>query len=111
MILVNAARREDFYMDLFYIVVMVGFGKQFLAIMVKLKRGPLCMSSEATSHSSFIPVVGGGMTLRRFSDRKGIFCKPWRPGSGSAMGEVFLRAFWLLAQANGTALMLLQTLN
>jgi len=66
MTLGNAARREDFYMN-FYIVVTIGFGKQFLTIMVKLKRGPLCMSSdsETTSYSSFIPA--GGITLRRFS--------------------------------------------
>lgn len=57
-------------MNPFYIVVTIEFGKFFLTIMVELKGGPLCMSSdsETTSHSSFIPVVGGGgITLRRFS--------------------------------------------
>lgn len=69
MIVVSAARRGDFYLNSFYIVVTVRFGKQILTITVKLKRGPLRMrsDSETTSDSSFIPVGGGGITLKRFS--------------------------------------------
>lgn len=33
---------EDFFMDSFYAMVMVGSGKQFLTVRVKLKMNPLC---------------------------------------------------------------------
>lgn len=47
--------------------------------------------SETTSHSSFIPVGSGGITLKGLvlGDGKGIFFKPWRLGNSSMMGEVF----------------------
>lgn len=43
-------------------MIMIGFGKQFSAIMVKIKRDPLCVSSdsETTSRSSFTPVGAWG---------------------------------------------------